>query len=294
MVIPVYNGEKTLVQTVECLLGQSLAPDEIIVVDDGSTDGTRESLRDYDQRIILLTQLNSGPASARNRGVRAAKGAFVAFTDSDCLPNKDWLFNLSRGFDDERVAGVGGPVRSAVPGLTCEYADAKRLLDPRFDEDGAIAHLITANACFRRELLIEAGLFNHRFRKPGGEEPDLCFRLRKLGYEFRFVEQAMVLHYHRQSIKSFLKTNANYGEGGYVLGQLWPHYHIKNPLGRFIRSMVAIRSVFSRIPGYAAQYGLSRAIYFSLLDYLRQLALLSGYIRGRRFEAQGERNHSGV
>ena len=86
VVIPVYNGEKTIVQTIECLLRQSLAPDEIIVVDDGSTDGTRETLRKFDQRITLLTQLNSGPASARNRGVRAAKSAFVAFTDSDCLP----------------------------------------------------------------------------------------------------------------------------------------------------------------------------------------------------------------
>ena len=294
VIVPVYNGEKTVVQTIECLLRQSLPPDEIIVVDDGSTDGTRDTLRDFDRRITLLTQLNSGPASARNRGVRAAKSAFVAFTDSDCLPNNDWLFNLSRGFDDERVAGVGGPVRSAIPGLTCEYADAVRMLDPRLDEDGVIAHLITANACFRREALIEAGLFNKRFRKPGGEEPDLCFRLKGLGYEFRFVEQAMVLHYHRHTLKSFLKTVANYGEGGYVLGQLWPHYHIENPLRRLIRSLVAMRSIFIRIPGYAPKYGLSRAVCFSLLDYLRQLALLSGYLRGRRCDAQGKRGHSGV
>ncbi|MGE0132675.1 MAG: glycosyltransferase family 2 protein [Blastocatellales bacterium] len=285
VVVPVYNGEKTIVQTVECLLRQSLKPDEIIVVDDGSTDGTREALRKFDQRITLLTQANSGPASARNRGVKAAKYAFVAFTDSDCLPDEDWLLNLLRGFDNERVAGAGGSVRSAIRGLTGEYVDAVRLLDPQPDEAGEIPYLITANACFRRDALIEAGLFNERFRKPGGEEPDLCFRIRRLGYEFRFVEQALVHHHHRQTIKSFLNTIANYGEGLYVLGRLWPDYSIESPLMRLIRKSVALRSIIQRIPGYAAKYGLSRAVYFSLLDYLRQVALLSGYLRGKRREA---------
>lgn len=285
VVIPVYNGAKTIAQTLESLLRQSLNPDEIIVVDDGSTDKTQEVLGKFDRRITLLTQPNSGPASARNRGVKAAKNMFVAFTDSDCLPDKDWLFNLSRGFDNERVAGVGGAVRSAVRGLTGEYVDAVRLLDPQPDETGAIPYLITANACFRREALIEAGLFNERFRKPGGEEPDLCFRIKRLGYEFRFVEQALVHHHHRQTIKSFLKTIANYGEGLYVLGRLWPDYRIESPLRGLIRKLVALRSVIQRIPVYSAEYGLPRAVYFSLLDYLRQVALLSGYLRGRRREA---------
>jgi glycosyltransferase involved in cell wall biosynthesis len=285
VVVPVYNGEKTIAQTVECLLRQSLKPDEIIIVDDGSTDGTRDALRKFDQRIMVLAQANSGPASARNRGVKAAKCSFVAFTDSDCLPGEDWLFNLSRGFDGERVAGVGGSVRSAIRGLTGEYVDAVRLLDPQPDEDGAIPYLITANACFRREALIKAGLFNERFRKPGGEEPDLCFRIRRLGYEFRFAEQALVHHHHRQTIKSFLNTIANYGEGLYVLGRLWPDYSIESPRRGLIRKSFALRSVVQRIPIYSAKYGLSRAVCFSLLDYLRQVALLSGYLRGRRREA---------
>ena len=285
VVVPVYNGEKTIVQTVECLLRQSLRPDEIIIVDDGSTDGTREALSKFDQLIILLTQSNCGPASARNRGVEAAKCPLVAFTDSDCLPDKDWLLNLSCGFDNDRIAGVGGTVRSAIRGLTGEYVDAVRLLDPQPDEAGEIPYLITANACFLREALIKAGLFNERFRKPGGEEPDLCFRIKRLGYEFRFVEHALVHHYHRQTIKSFLRTIANYGEGLYILGRLWPDYRIESPLRRLIRKLVALRSVIQRIPTYSARYGLVRAVYFSLLDYLRQVALLSGYLRGRRREA---------
>lgn len=285
VVVPVYNGAKTVTQTLECLLRQSLMPDEIIVIDDGSTDSTREALRKFDGKIVALTQPNSGPASARNRGVKAARNALVAFTDSDCLPDTDWLLNLSRGFDNERVAGVGGAVRSAIRGLTGEYVDAVRLLDPQPDEDGAIPYLITANACFRRAALVEAGLFNELFRKPGGEEPDLCFRIRRLGYEFRFVEQALVYHHHRQTIKSFLRTIANYGEGLYVLGRLWPDYRIESPRRGLIRKSIELRSIVQRIPAYATKYGLFRAIYFSLLDYLRQVALLSGYLRGRKREA---------
>lgn len=284
VIIPVYNGAKTISQTVECLLRQSLKPAEIIVVDDGSTDETPSVLRGFDGEITVLSQSNSGPASARNHGVKVAKGDFAAFTDSDCLPDKDWLFNLALGFDNERIAGVGGVVRSAVQGLTGEYVDAIRLLDPQPDESGEIPYLITANACFRREVLIEAGLFNQRFRKPGGEEPDVCLRIRKLGYEFRFAEQALIHHHHRQTIGSLLKTIANYGEGLYVLSRLWPAYSIGNPFRRLLRRLVELRSVVRRIPQYAGQYGLFRAICFSVLDYLRQIAYLSGYLRGRRRE----------
>ncbi len=285
VVVPVYNGAMTVSRTIECLLRQSLRPAEIIVVDDGSTDKTYEVLRGFDGRITCLTQANNGPASARNRGVIAARGDFVAFTDSDCLPDRDWLFNLSRGFEGDRVAGVGGSVRSADRGLTGEYVDAVGLLHPQPDESGEILYLITANACFRREVLIEAGLFNERFRKPGGEEPDLCLRVRRLGYGFRFVEQALVRHYHRQTIGSFLKTIANYGEGLYILGRLWPDYRINSPLKRLLRRLIELRSLVRRIPAYAVSYGLYRAVYFSFLDYLRQIAFLSGYLRGRRREA---------
>src|SRR5262249_39182898 len=147
-------------------------------------------LREFDRRISVLVQPNGGPASARNRGVKAARGAFVAFTDSDCLPARGWLSHLSKGVEKERVGGGGGAVRSAVQGMTGEYVDAIRLLDPLPDETGEIPYLITANACFRRAALVEAGLFDERFRKPGGEEPELCLRIKKLGYEFRFAEQA--------------------------------------------------------------------------------------------------------
>lgn len=285
VIVPVYNGAATILRTIECLREQSLKPRKIIVVDDGSTDGTPELLAKLGRDVTCLRKTNGGPASARNHGVRAADADFVAFTDSDCLPDRDWLLNLCNGFDDPQVGGVGGIVRSAEQSATGQYVDEVRLLDPRPDDSGQIHYLITANACFRREAIVDAGFFDERFRKPGGEEPELCLRIRKLGYRFRMIETAVVLHHHRQTTRGLLKTIANYGEGLYLLGQSWPDYRIERPSRMLLRKLVSLRAFFRRIPDYSRRYGLGKAIYFSLLDYLRQLALLSGYLRAERREA---------
>src|SRR5262245_48532911 len=107
VVVPVYNGAKTILKTIECLLNQSLRPRDIIIVDDGSTDETERLLCGMGDEITCLRKENGGPASARNLGVRAAKTDFVAFTDSDCLPDRNWLLNLYRGFNGPKIGGVG-------------------------------------------------------------------------------------------------------------------------------------------------------------------------------------------
>lgn len=284
VIVPVFNGAKTILKTVECLAEQSLQAQEIIVVDDGSTDGTLDLLQSL-SGIRYLRKENGGPASARNCGVRVAAGEFVAFTDGDCQPDRDWLSNLLSGFDGAEVGGVGGVVRSADQNITGQYVDAVRLLDPEPDAAGEIHYLITANACFRKEAIVRAGYFDERFRKPGGEEPELCLRIRRLGYCFRLVEQAVVLHHHRQTAGSLLKTISNYGEGLYLFGQRWPNYRIERPGAAFLRKVVSLRIFIKKVPDYSRRYGILKAFYFSLLDYLRQLALLSGYIRAERREA---------
>jgi glycosyltransferase involved in cell wall biosynthesis len=84
-VIPVFNGERFLAEAVESVVAQEHPDLEIIVVDDGSTDGTRAVAERFGSRVKYLHQANSGPASARNHGIRAASGEFVALLDSDDL-----------------------------------------------------------------------------------------------------------------------------------------------------------------------------------------------------------------
>ncbi len=84
-VIPVYNGERYLRETLDSACAQTHDAVEIIVVDDGSTDGTQAAVREYPAEIRYLHQENAGPAVARNRGIAAASGAFVALLDADDL-----------------------------------------------------------------------------------------------------------------------------------------------------------------------------------------------------------------
>jgi len=284
VVIPVFNGVGTVGHTVECVLRQSLKPFEVIVVDDGSTDATADILKKFGNKIVYLPKNNGGPASARNMGVQLSNGDFVAFTDSDCLPDVNWLFNLMLGFNSPQVGGVGGVVRSVDDNLTGEYVDTIGLLDPEPDPQGEIPYLITANACFRREALFRARLFDERFRKPGGEEAEICFRIKELGYHFRFAANAVVLHHHRQTTVSLLKTLANYGEGAYLLGKIRPGRRIEDPFRLLIRRMISFRFLAHQLSRHTDRYGLKKALYFSLLDYLRQPAFLWGYIRGQHRE----------
>src|SRR5437867_1708261 len=87
IVIPTYNYGRYVVEAVESVLNQSFQDREVIVVDDGSTDDTRERLERFRGRIRYIYQRNKGLPAARNTGIRAARGAYVAFLDSDDL----WL-----------------------------------------------------------------------------------------------------------------------------------------------------------------------------------------------------------
>jgi len=87
VVIPTYNYGRYICETVESALGQTYSPVEIIVVDDGSMDDTRERLATYGDRIRYIHQQNRGLSAARNTGIQAARGEFVALLDSDDL----WL-----------------------------------------------------------------------------------------------------------------------------------------------------------------------------------------------------------
>lgn len=85
VIIPVYNGEKYLAEAIKNVFEQDYSPLEIIVVDDGSTDNTRTIATQFKDSIHYICQSNSGPAAARNRGIRSAKGDVIAFLDSDDL-----------------------------------------------------------------------------------------------------------------------------------------------------------------------------------------------------------------
>src|SRR3954452_5019375 len=83
VILPVYNREQTVARAIRSVLAQTSTPLELIVIDDGSTDGTHDVLDSFGSQITVIEQPHAGPYTARNRGLRAARGELIAFIDSD-------------------------------------------------------------------------------------------------------------------------------------------------------------------------------------------------------------------
>lgn len=283
VVVPVFNGGKTIRATIEHLFRQSLPPDEIIVVDDGSTDHTAEVLCSFGDRIKVHSKTNGGPASARNAGIRVATGTLIAFTDSDCLPDENWLEEIVKGFHSVIIGGVGGRVCGTLNSLIGDYVDLHRWMNPHCAADGRVLYLVTANACFRSEVLAQANLFDERFRGAGGEDTELSIRLRSIGYEFAFVESAVVRHHHKRTILDYFKNIANHGEGQYVLEKIWPEQRrVVDHTKEVVRSAAGVSTMFKFYLSYRRQHDRRKAFVFSLLDHCQYLARIWGYRRGKR------------
>jgi glycosyltransferase involved in cell wall biosynthesis len=135
-IIPTYNRSGAVCSAIDSVLQQTYSRTEIVVVDDGSTDGTQDALKRFGNRIKLVTQENAGPGAARNHGVRICNGEVVAFLDSDDI----WLPNKL-----ERQVGLlqklGDSVCCCLCNTELRFADGKRtsafdvaLLDPKSEE----------------------------------------------------------------------------------------------------------------------------------------------------------------
>ena len=106
VIIPVYNAEKTIRRCLESIMSSEYEEYEVIVVDDGSTDNSASILLEYankDHRIKIITQSNSGPSIARNKGLESAKGEIITFVDSDDYVRNDYLDQLEKVFREQRA-----------------------------------------------------------------------------------------------------------------------------------------------------------------------------------------------
>lgn len=180
VVIPAWNSARTLPRAIDSVLAQTWTRREIIVVDDGSSDDSLALLAGYGEQLRVISQANGGPSSARNRGLREARGRYVAFLDADdhWLPEKlerQVALLESRpdlGFCSTATAVVdmrGEPVRDWP---CCNVGEP--LLETLFMQSAAVSGS-TSGVLARRELLLEVGGFDERLH--GFEDPDLWIRL---------------------------------------------------------------------------------------------------------------------
>ncbi len=236
VVIPTYNRLDQLRSTLDGLAAQrGLAePPEVVVVSDGSSDGTDEFLQSPEcpLPVVALRQENAGPAAARNRGVRAATGDLVVFLDDDVVPAPDLLATHLRhhqasGGDSTVVIGpmitpadeVLSPwVRWEQDMLYKQYAAMER-----GDWTATARQFYTANASIARRHLVDAGGFDESFRR--AEDVELAYRLADRGLTFTFATDAVVDHHAERSFASWLDIARQYGRNDVIfgrdLGQRW-------------------------------------------------------------------------
>ena len=184
VVVPTYNRKDALKDCLDSLFNQSYPPEtyEVIVIDDGSTDGTKEFLRGYSQRIPRLkyfTQSNKGPAAARNLGIRNSSGEIVCFTDDDCIADKEWIKNLVKAYADDKVGCVGGKILPYKPTTLLEnYSHKTGILDQKKFSD-EIGPVITSNTSYSKQILLDLKGFDENLNYGTlnvGEDLDLGIR----------------------------------------------------------------------------------------------------------------------
>jgi glycosyltransferase involved in cell wall biosynthesis len=180
VVIPVFNGERFLSETLESVFAQDVDGLEIIVVDDGSTDGTAAIVRRYGARIAGIRQSNRGQAAAVNAGLRRARGAFVSVLDADDV----WAPGSLAALRQEAMRSPGTDI---VSGLTSRFKDGCPLGEP-------FPALFFGSSLIRRSLLDRVGLQDERLRY--SEDADWFLRALEAGATVRFC--AVLALYYRE------------------------------------------------------------------------------------------------
>jgi glycosyltransferase involved in cell wall biosynthesis len=210
-IIPTYNCSQYVCEAIESVLNQTYKDIEIIVVDDGSTDNTREVLEPYieSKSINYIFQVNKGPGAARNTGIRIAKGEFIAFIDADDLWNKDKI--------RLQISAIGdAPDSIVLTGIARFHTENRNhqglgiTFPPEYkDKSDYVRTLVRLNnnsmanfatALVRRSHAVNVGLFDEKINT--AEDWDLWVRL---ACHYKFININQPLHLYRKYDRSLTR-----------------------------------------------------------------------------------------
>ncbi|MCL4244725.1 MAG: glycosyltransferase [Candidatus Dadabacteria bacterium] len=189
---------------------------EVVIVDDGSPAPPESIVESYKSQlnVRLIVQPHAGPATARNRGVSEASGAFIAFTDDDCMPAPDWLAKLGSRLDADPGCIVAG---NTVNTLTDNpYSTASQMLidylNAYYNKERA-RFLTSNNMALAKDVFIKIGGFDTSFPLAAAEDREFCDRCVHNGLRTVFASEAVVRHAHSLTFGRFLRQHYNYGRG---------------------------------------------------------------------------------
>jgi glycosyltransferase involved in cell wall biosynthesis len=211
VIIPAYNVASYIAETLESVLAQTYRDFETIVINDGSTDDTEARIAPFRPRINYIHKKNGGVHSARNAGLRASRGRYIAFLDGDDMWMPRYLEALLGMLEND-------------PKISAVYPNAYLFGSPHFTgklhqelfpvSEPVTFERVLKRECFifcsvllRRSVLDEVGGFDEGLREQGAEDLDLWLRILQCGYRFQFTTEPLVKYRWRHDSLS------NHGAG---------------------------------------------------------------------------------
>ena len=207
VVISCYNKRETIAQSIRSVLLQEGVRFELIVVDDGSTDGSNNILDAFsrDERVKIIRQDHSGTSATKNIGLANARSDIVYFVDGDCILDGNSLARLLSSFASPRIGCVGGAVRAI--NKSNSIANAIELMQNEVERKWPFG----ANVAYRREALTRTGGFDESAE--AGEDVDLFLRVSKMGFGFIYNSAIVARTVNPESFSSFFNQRFHWGIG---------------------------------------------------------------------------------
>jgi glycosyltransferase involved in cell wall biosynthesis len=284
VIIPTYNRLESLKRTLSSIFRQDFREYEVIVVNDGSADGTHSYLSSLasEGKIKYHSHSNSGLAATRKAGLQYASGEFVAFTDDDCVLPNDWLKQYYHLFKNSNADVIGGPTQTGDPSNPC--ADVNDFINNYFKSKLNSArrnmpYLTGNNIAFRRVSLDKVGGPDPAFRM-GAEDRDLIFRLSRAGEKIVFAPDIIITHFNNSTFKQFVRHQFVQGKGSYIY-----YTHTENRAGGK-PAPIPLKVYLGLLIVPFRSRGLIRAFTLLFLIIVAQLSVTFGFIvnflRGKR------------
>ncbi|MET9296203.1 glycosyltransferase [Streptomyces sp. NPDC003077] len=232
VVIPVRNGARTLPDQLRALAAQTYTgPWEVLVVDNGSTDATRDVAENARSSLPELRVIDAadqpGESRARNRGVASARGDFIAFCDADDQADPGWLAALARAARHADL--LGGSLDSSV--LSPAHIDEQP--QPMTQQPDFLPFARGANCAAWKDVLTTIGGWDERYRA-GGEDMDLSWRAHLCGYRVRYVPDARMHYRLRDELSALARQKWNYGKSGARLYAAYQNAGFERRAGRVV------------------------------------------------------------
>lgn len=285
VVVPTYNRLELLKDQINALLSQSLPAEayEVIVVNDGSNDGTQNYLNkvaSFYTNLSVLHRQNGGPAKARNAALTVARGKIIAFTDDDCQVNREWLEMILLRWEDS-IIGMQGAT----------YTDRHKVTPLTHQIDNETGHnsMPTCNAAYLKSALLFIGGFDESFPSPHNEDADVSWRMQQLG-KVKFCSAMRVYHPPRKDSFQKVSRRMDIMESEFTLYQkspeLYKKYRDRGPLLHIYGQVFFLNIGYhflSKIKLWRRPKLMLQGMALALLWWLDLLKKLPGFLRMSRF-----------